>query len=128
MAKNEFQFSGNLTKDAETKTYTYNGKEQSYVSLTLALNHPRKKEVKAKFFEVQFRDKYQAEIAAKQVKGDKVLVRGEFSWDVGQRGDFLKLENASFVPGWLPPKKDEVFVAPAAPVTADAEGIDDFLM
>lgn len=125
MAKNEFQFSGNLTKDAETKTYTYQGKEQSYVSLTVALNHPRKKDVKAKFIEVQFRDKYQAEIAAKQAKGDKVLVRGEFTWDVGQKGDFLKLENASFAPGWLPPKKEDAMPAPSVPA---AEGIDDFLM
>lgn len=123
MAKNRLTFVGNLTREPEVKTYDYQGKTVTYTSCMVALNHPKKKDTKALFVEVQFNDKFSAEIAQKLAKGQQVYVEGQFEWDHGTKGTFYKLTNASFSPGWLPPKKDDV--PPAATVPAAEPETDD---
>lgn len=117
MAKNRLQFQGNVTRPAEVKTYEYQGKTTTYTSLPVALNHPRNRDA-VKFFDCQFYDKFGAEVAAKLEKGQSVIVEGEFMWAEGKKGEIYKLGNASFVPGWLPPKKEGSTSAPASSAQA----------
>lgn len=123
MGKNRLTFTGNLTREPEVKSYDYQGKTITYTSVMTAMNHPRKQDTKALFVDVQFQDKFSAEIAQRLVKGERIYVEGQLEWDAGNKGMFWKLTNASFAPGWLPTKKEDVAVPPA-PVAAEAESDD----
>jgi single-stranded DNA-binding protein len=128
MGKNQLQFSGNVASPAEMKSFNAGGKKVEYCSVKVAMNHPRKQDEKPLFIEVQLFDKFSADIGLKLDKGERVYFVGELGWDTGERQTFWKLSNASFAPGWLPPKKDGGS-APSRPAVRrdepDTGGVDD---
>lgn len=122
MGKNQLQFSGNVVTTPEMKSFNAGGKKVEYCSIKVAMNHPRKQDEKALYFEVQLFDKFSADIGLKLAVSERVYFQGEMSWDTGEKQTFWKLSNASFAPGWLPPKKDGGAAPsrPSAPVAKDA--------
>lgn len=123
MGKNQLQFSGNVASAPEMKSFTSGGKKVEYCSIKVAMNHPRKQDEKALFFEVQLFDKFSADIGLKLATSERVYFQGEMSWDTGEKQTFWKLSNASFAPGWLPPKKDGG-TAPSRPAPVKREEPD----
>jgi single-stranded DNA-binding protein len=97
---------GNVVRDAETKSFTKDGKERSYIQVTFVDNPGR--EQPGMFVEAQFWDAYDKEKAAGLKKGERVTITGSLTWEKGRTGDklFYKIRNASFLPGHAPFKKD----------------------